>query len=808
MNNDTSKYDNNNPSMYRNSRSHMDLLHNSNDDKHCLLSGRGQPSNGKPYRLDPMSDEQRLFYDAILAGHNAIGDACAGSGKSTTILSIATLMPKTRFVQLTYNSMLASEIKQKVVGLELKNIQVFTYHGLVVRYYDEAGHTDSVIRSLLSRNSRPKSMISEFDVLVVDEAQDMTFLYFKLISKFCVDHGRRIQVLVLGDFMQGLYEFKGADTRFLTCADKLWGEFPYLKSDVFHKLTLKVSYRITKPMAEFVNNVMLGETKLVAVKPGEPVVYLRRSDSDAEKYVVHKIKTLLADGASPSDIFILGGSVKGEKSAIRKMENKLVENGIPCFVPMFENDKIDEKVIEGKIVFSTFHSVKGRQRKYVFVMGFDQTYFHYFARDHSKTRCPNTLYVACTRATHGLFIIERNNAHGRNRPLTFLKMNHHEMKAQNYIDFKGLPQLIFHGGEEETLYNLKIVNGRAVQTHYTTPTDLIKFIPETTLEEINPLLETIFVKMYEDNRFELNIPNIIQTQKHYEDVCDLNGIAIPMMYFDKINGGSLDFETPIENGGNTLFSIIEDSIQGTKEGEHIFLKNVMKTLPTNCQTIADYLFLANTYVAVKEKLYFKLKQIGNDEYGWIEDDVLETCFSNMHFVLEEECFRDDCFIGEVEKTIIYSDCDAVHSKIDQLLETYFPNEAFRFTGRIDLITDRCIWELKCVNSLTNDHMLQLVIYAWLWRMTHENLEHLENVMDFKLFNIKTGEILRLNAGDEVLNKIMILLLKGKYSKAVPKKEGDFVIECREWLDEFLGEEEEVEEEEEEECDVDYDDAKN
>ncbi len=90
-------------------------------------------------------------------------------------------------------------------------------------------------------------------------------------------------------------------------------------------------------------------------------------------------------------------------------------------------------------------------------------------------------------------------------------------------------------------------------------------------------------------------------------------------------------------------------------------------------------------------------------------------------------------------------------------------------------------------------------------MTHENLEHLENVMDFKLFNIKTGEILRLNAGDEVLNKIMILLLKGKYSKAVPKKEGDFVIECREWLDEFLGEEEK---EEEEECDVDYDDAKN
>ena len=32
---------------------------------------------------------------------------------------------------------------------------------------------------------------------------------------------------------------------------------------------------------------------------------------------------------------------------------------------MIEDAKIDEKVIEGKVVFSTFHCVKGRQRSYV-----------------------------------------------------------------------------------------------------------------------------------------------------------------------------------------------------------------------------------------------------------------------------------------------------------------------------------------------------------------------------------------------------------------------------------------------------------
>jgi hypothetical protein len=38
---------------------------------------------------------------------------------------------------------------------------------------------------------------------------------------------------------------------------------------------------------------------------------------------------------------------------------------------------MDERVIENKVVFCTYHSSKGRQRKYVIVLNFDNSYFDF-----------------------------------------------------------------------------------------------------------------------------------------------------------------------------------------------------------------------------------------------------------------------------------------------------------------------------------------------------------------------------------------------------------------------------------------------
>jgi hypothetical protein len=572
------------------------------------------------------------------------------------------------------------------------------------------------------------------------------------------DMGSPIQLLILGDYMQGLYEFKGADIRFLTMGSEIWSNFERLNNTEFMKCSLKTSYRITRPMADFVNQVMLGNDRVEACKDGRPVLYIRNAKYFLQRTIVYNILELLKEGVKPSDIFVLGASVKGVNSQIRRIENVLVEAGIPCHVPMLETDKIDEKVIHGKVVFSTFHCVKGRQRPYVFVIGFDNSYFNTYARTFSQNDCPNTLYVACTRATHGLFLLERAET-STDQPLKFLKLDHNEMKKQPYIDFKGQPRTIFYDKPEDEKEEIK--------THHVTPTDLIKFIPESVLEEISPILDKIFIKESSSEEEVLDIPTMICTKNGYhEDVSDLNGIAIPSMYYDYIESEWND-EKEYQN---VLYDIIKESISNTKSNEYLFLKNIINELSPEFETVNDYLYLANIYVATQEKLYFKLKQIERNEYNWLKPEILSKCKMRLMNILEEECQMEKPM---VEETIINVLDEDAHVYIDSFLDRYFPNKKFRFTARIDLATVNTIWELKCTTAISQDHLLQVVIYCWLWRRIHPGC-----LREFKIFNIKSGEILRLNMDMNTLDIIMLGLLNGKYEEHIPPNDEDFLLDCK------------------------------
>jgi TusA-related sulfurtransferase len=48
----------------------------------------------------------------------------------------------------------------------------------------------------------------------------------------------------------------------------------------------------------------------------------------------------------------------------------------------------------------------------------------------------------------------------------------------------------------------------------------------------------------------------------------------------------------------------------------------------------------------------------------------------------------------------------------------------------------------------------------------------------KIFNIKTGEVLRVEATDAELTEIVVELLKGKYTEVKPVGNEDFVNSCR------------------------------
>uniref|UniRef100_A0A6C0I4R4 Uncharacterized protein n=1 Tax=viral metagenome TaxID=1070528 RepID=A0A6C0I4R4_9ZZZZ len=699
--------------------------------------------------METLSEEQQTILNKVKEGYNVVVDACAGTGKTTLILSIAKALNRRKFLQMTYNSMLRHEVKERVQKHKIKNIDVHTFHSLAVKYYHPTAYTDTGIRHILCQKMPPLMQIEKFHVMVLDEAQDMTFLYYQFMCKVIADMGEPIQLLILGDYMQGLYEFKGADIRFLTFAQEIWENHSMLKSRRFQKCTMCMSYRITNQMCNFVNKVMLGEDRMEACRDGPTVLYACNSKSNLERIVFGEITKLLEQGVNPSDIGVLGASVKGVNSNIRQLENSLAERNIPCHVPMLENDKIDERVIHGKIVFSTFHCFKGRQRKYIFVIGFDQSYLRFYARTLSKTRCPNALYVGCTRATDRLYLLE-SHQFSTDRPLEFLKMTHQEMSQMDYITFKGTPRNLFSAEPEaasKTLMNVHKVN----------PTDLIKFIPESVIEELSPLLDKIFTKEMEYD--VIDIPTIIETKRgFFEEVSDLNGIAIPCIYYDRLRQ---------KNGrSSSLYDFIMASMIRLKPNEHTYLRKIVAELPETLSTVSEYLYLANVSIAVQETLYSKLMQMDRDEYTWISENIVDQCMHRLTTVIGSP-------ISPLVEEVIIQGEDRDHVDIDTILAPYFDEYTkFRFTGRVDLITEDALWELKCTSKLSIDHMLQTIIYAWLWFTQNP-----EDTRSVKLFNIRTGETLRLTATYDELTTVMVTLLRGKYEEQPEKTDEEFVLHC-------------------------------
>lgn len=713
-----------------------------------------------------LSPEQQHILDTTKTGVNVYVDAVAGTGKTTLILSIAKELKQKQILQMTYNKSLKFEVREKIEQQEIINLNVHTYHSLAVCYYRDTAFVDNELRKIIVNKEKPNKEIPKIDILVLDETQDMTFLYFQFMCKFLFDMNNKVQLLILGDYMQGLYEFKGSDIRYLTFGDCIWEKHPLLHTTEFKHCTMKMSYRITNQIRDFVNNVLIGDERMDACREDQPVHYIRNSRQNMEKIVYSEIIKLFESGVKPNDIFVLGPSVKGDRSNIRRLENKLVERGIPCHVPMLESSDIDQRVIQGKVVFSTFHSVKGRQRKHVFVVGFDHSYFKFYARNLSRNVCPNTIYVACTRAQNGLYVLE-NDTSPKDRPIDFMKMSHVEMKEKPYIKFRGIQKTLFEKEEEEEIYtSVKI-----------TPTDLIKFIPEEAYQEICVLLENMFEKE-NSAHYNIDLPSLIETKHGYfEEISDLNGVAISSLYYDHLRsiwkGSRID-----KTEDSMLYQLIEMNKENIKERKKLFLQDKIHALPENIENINTYLFMANINQAITESLYFKLKQIDNDEYNWLNEDHVDACMQQYKQIVSVDCQNESPMI---EEYIIHSGDEVGHKNIDKFTKKFIPEKDFRFSARADIITENILWELKCCSSITTDHMLQLAIYAWLWKMKYpENKKQVQ----CKLFNVKNGELWKMNIEMENLNKIMELLLTYKYKQILPKHDELFLQDCHEFINTF------------------------
>lgn len=362
--------------------------------------------------MKPASVEQQAVIAVVRAGRNVSIQAVAGAGKTTTILHLARTCPELRILMLTYNTRLKIETREKVAALSLTNVTATNYHAFGYSYLGPDCKTDEGLVRYIRAPTNLKGIIPEFDVICIDEIQDMTPLLYEF-SMHIVAACPAAQLVVFGDCHQCVYRFRGADPRYLTERAGAWPGDRRLWAG----MRLSTSYRLSRQTADFVEKVMMPPGFIIrgchdGPRPEYHILNIWNTARITRIITQFLVPPFGRGKYQPDQIFILANSLaSGKLTPLAKLENELSGKGIPIWSNTNVDCGVTEELLRGKLCISTFHTSKGLERPVVVIMGFDAGY--YVAGNNKnidRKSCPNSLYVGATRAIDQLVLIHNSTS--------------------------------------------------------------------------------------------------------------------------------------------------------------------------------------------------------------------------------------------------------------------------------------------------------------------------------------------------------------------------------------------------------------
>lgn len=282
----------------------------------------------------------------------------------------------------------------------------------------------------------------KFDMVFIDEMQDLNMNQIRLAISHCSKEGR---IIGAGDSFQAIYGFRGAKSNIMDIMQQ------ELNAKV---LTLPITYRCAKNIVEsvhdivpnfesapnaidgIVDNISLEDMKkrvrggdfilsrtnapmmslcLSFLKEGRKAMILGRDFGDNLKALVKKSKAKKVEELISWLIFWSASESKRLK-ADRK-DDTLVLDKKDCLISLCEgeelvssvNNKIDnlfsDRSEESVITLSTTHKAKGLERERVFVLNY--TYRSTWGMLQSPNEEKNLVYVAYTRAKNELYLVRK-----------------------------------------------------------------------------------------------------------------------------------------------------------------------------------------------------------------------------------------------------------------------------------------------------------------------------------------------------------------------------------------------------------------
>jgi DNA polymerase III epsilon subunit-like protein len=736
------------------------------------------------------NEEQLSFIKSPLENAKLLG--IPGGGKTASIIgkiiyhyTHKELSGKDQFLILTFSRRACSDFlekgrRQNKILFTSRNIR--TLHSLSGKIVYEilekrSSSQDTIIISsidLFESNSEKIKEMNEFKnlkVIFVDEAQDISFIQYKLITK--IAELTKCAIIMIGDPNQNIYQFQnGSDEFLLNHPGKTYN--------------LVKNYRSTPHIVNFINHFRPWDTltaKMISTKEEthifnkKPTIFNGTID-EVIKDIIDKI--LLSP--FPRDEIAIIGPVKKSKPnydsytniGLSLFANLLNQHNIK-YIKHYEDTNSNEDVnndikrVKDCVNLMTIHGSKGLEFQQVFLINFHTSTFGMIPTEEKYKEFKYLWFVGLSRACYDLHIYVDKK-----------KLVWNELKTCStnlYVSENYKPQFV---------KELKFQD--EIQPIYYSITDILnskKMMSDETL-------------YYLENIFNFNVETIpifepIKNEiKNYKEYAMLFGMFIENVfnyYYHKKLNKKANFMTK-------LYTIINNTIVLPKE--HLSGYKILKLrcpfIKNNVIKLSDFFGIKNLFKKHEEDIYSYLCELlcynykkefflgcYNDVTNYSKEDLLKS----IQYLENQNSDREDILTNIFNITIFYyqmsnetaylwnidfseelKELDKYVEKIIEYVEGMGIEEVYKFhsfykhpklaiVGILDMMSENSIIDIKFSNNLSIKHVMQVLLYNLIVDPSMEKEYSLE------LWNFQLGNkyIIKIDRQNIQLFQIMKMLAK-------------------------------------------------
>ena len=653
--------------------------------------------------------------------------AAAGTGKTTSCLAIPYFAPKDRFLLLTFNNELCGNTKHRVEfewGFE--NTDVYTFHGFMNRYFGTCRNDIDLYDLLAHQDLKPKVKMPRWARVCLDEFQDANYGIYA-ISQLILFWQDKLyppaktglaptQLIIMGDTLQCLYEYSGADRRFITLAHLIYGNKGEKQSAKFTTLALTQTFRCTKPMVDFINHVMLGYEKMRSTKSGiKPQLHVCNIFDITEKHPLFKLIMSLIKKAKGEygQIAIISPAVRNNQT-ITRLANLLTAKGVPIYISANETDTKNEKRLsQGKLVITSVHKSKGREWPYVLVLGFDDFYEtradkidsistsetqNPTDRQRKPITCPDLAYVAVSRAEVELHLVQHymNGLPGyinRTELPRYVDIQEHTKRPTNKSPTATQKPIVYKASEISRHMDISVIR---------------QAIGRLGLLALNPAGEG---------------EQIIATPNEYlapdgtvEDISAINGVAVPVWY-----------ECHYRRKAPEILAMIT-RLLGSDNGR-VFAKYYnpdwqTKAMKPTEYTVRDVLQMSNLYIGLRDGYLYLCRQMEGASWDWISVAQLNESARRINEVIQR-LVPNSSMTGKPHKLEFEKTCSDPKNHISGSIDLYTPMTVFEFKFKSGLATEDILQ--TAISMLLGHNIGMSELLGTVESMTERRIESLDHI---------------------------------------------------------------------------------